>query len=125
MTVHTPTNQKRVQKIVEITELLAVSARSNKATPEDLWKLMEPAINHIQALVAGDTPVEDGTESDSESQPTEIEPVSSEHNPDSVEPVRITIMKLAQSAPLKDLSLALAVYLTRIDEELIYPQKGK
>jgi len=116
MTLFTGTNEKRVQKIIEIIDLLAKSVEANNATTDDIWKLMEPAINHIGAFLACDTPVDYGDEAP-------VEPVKSEHNPDSVEPTRITILNLANEAPLKDLSTAVSVYLHRVEEELIQPMK--
>lgn len=91
-TIFTKTNETRVEKILEILALLEKSAASNKASTEDMQKLLDPVTRVLEAPAKVAVPRN--------------------------EPLGLTIKKLAEEAPLKDLTYALAIYLNRIDEHL-------
>lgn len=96
------TNQGRVTKIVETVNLLWKSAASNQASSEEVWALMEPALTAISDLL--------GTE----------EPDKPEPAPQTTQeaPRYIQIREMAQEAPLKELTMAMAVFINRIEDEL-------
>jgi hypothetical protein len=52
MTFFTPTNLSRVEKMTDTVELIAKSAKSNKADGEAIITLFRPLIVSIEALVA-------------------------------------------------------------------------
>jgi hypothetical protein len=101
MTVFNTTNQNRVEKIVELLGLLQKSAESNGATSEELWQLLERAIDAMGKLL--------------EQQPSKPEAVPQNTTK---EVPRMQIKRIAEEASLQDLTMAMAVYLNRIDEHL-------
>jgi len=113
MAFENPTNRKRVEKIVEIIELINKSAQSNKVTPEELAEMLSPVIS----ATAGVRFVETG------------EPPA-----DSVEPPKVRErlqrfdMELADAcrdAPLWALPRAMAVIMNRVDELIAENEEGK
>lgn len=121
MTIFNDTNQKRVEKIVEIVSLLEKSTLSNKASNDDVWQLLEPAINALQELL-GEDPPEHSKET------VEASPGLSEgtkkHNPDSQEPVHLQLKRLAEECPVEHISMIMAVVMTRFDD-MIYERQKK
>lgn len=109
------TNHKRVAKMGDTLDLIKKSADTNGASKEDIWKMLEPVINDIEATLSGATP---------EAQPPQTEPDQADtsapvlKDPNGKEPVRITIMNMARQAPLRDLTTAVAIFVDRIGEEL-------
>lgn len=101
MSIFNSTNEGRVQKIVDITQLLSQSAQSNKASQDEIWKLLDPAITAISELVQGEKP-----EAPEKCQET--------YN----KPTWVSVREMAQEAPLPDLVAAVAIFLNRIDEHL-------
>ena len=103
------TNIKRVQKIVDVTELLAASASANEATQEEIWTMLTPALEALSELCGA--PAEQPEEgSDQTSQSTPQEAVHT--------PAWVTIREMAEKASLPDLTYAMAVFMSRIDEHL-------
>lgn len=119
MTIHNDTNNKRVDKIVEIVALLKKSIDSNNATPDDVWKLMEPAIDAIQAILSGERP----EQAETAPEPAE-KPVERRGNADSKEPVHLQLKRLCEEVDAEHLSMIMAVVMTRWDD-LIYERKRK
>lgn len=112
------TNRKRVQKIVEIVHLLQKSGNANSIDREQMWDLLEPAINAIGDAI-GEDPQKPSTAAPGASQGlSEGSASSSPSAPPRNEQKHMTIKRMAEEASLKDLTVAMAVYLNRIDEEL-------
>lgn len=115
MTIFNDTNVKRVEKIREIVTLLGKSVESNKASHADVWKLLQPAIDDIGALVGAQGQQAD---QDATGGPESVaEPVSTSA-PKEEEPAWYTLHRLAQDLPLKDLNRLVAIYVNRVDDEL-------
>lgn len=108
------TNNTRVHKIVETVALLQKSADSNKASSSEIWELMQPAIDEISELcgVEAERP-------ETRSEDTVHNSVSSTvPSPNLKPPLWASIRQMAEEASLADLTVAMTVYLNRIDEEL-------
>ena len=103
-------NTSRVEKIVSIVALIETSANSNAATSEEIWELLSPALDALSALCGAET-----------SAPTEA-PVAAPVATTKAHPWH-TVKQMAEEADLKDLTLAMAVYLNRIDD-LLSSKKG-
>ncbi len=91
MSFNNDTNHKRVAKIIEILALLDKSAESNKAPPEDIHTVMAPIFDAVEVPQA---------------------PVTKTPN----ERADMTIKRIAEETPLPDLSIAMQVFLIRVDE---------
>jgi len=100
MSFDNDTNRKRVAKIVETLELISKSAQSNKASYEEVQPLVQPALDVLTDLVGA---------------PAEPEV---EVKPNFTPRKDIQIREMAREADLKDLTMAMAIYLDRIDELL-------
>lgn len=132
MSFENQSNRTRVMKIIEITALIEKSAKSNKATPEQIAELLHPARAQINALCgiamqaeapepdapATTQPLERSEQQDS-TQLTTGEPFADAatiatmgRNPHPWHTVR----EMAERAPLRDLSLAMNVYLDRLEK---------
>jgi hypothetical protein len=105
MSFDNSTNHKRVQKIVEITQLLATSASSNKASEDEIWTMLQPALDSLSELCGANT---EAPSTQDAAQPSQT----------LTEPRWASIRKMAEEAPLMDLTFAMAVFLSRIDEHL-------
>lgn len=102
MSFENKTNQNRVKKMEEILCHLSASAESNTATPEQIAAMLAPIIAGIESMCSG--------------QP--LEPVEPVKGTEIKPPSYMKIREAAQTASLQDLTYAMAVYLTRIDEHL-------
>lgn len=105
-----PQNQSRVTRIVEVLDLIHKSARSQKAGPDEERELLQPVFDklgkmgwHISTGSAG-----------AATRPGNIIP-----------PPWADVRQMSQQATLRDLTIAMAVYLNRIDEELHLGCKDK
>lgn len=98
MTIHNETNAKRVQYCVGYLEMIQKSAQSNRASSADVEELLRPLLLKLNEMV---------TVADAEPQ---------RHLSSVKTPEWVTIREAAQTAKLKDLTYAMAVYLNRIDE---------
>lgn len=85
-------NETRVAKIVELLDLLDKSAQSNKTPAAEVKEFLTPVLVALNGM---------GVEQ-------------------SRRPAApwATVRQMAEEAPLKDLTVAMAVYLNRIDEAL-------
>lgn len=106
------TNVARVNKITEIITLLKKSAVSNKSTEKEIWDVVEPAIQALADLCDTETP-------------KAPEPSVPDENKEGflgrqavTPPKWASIRQMAEEVDLADLTVAMAVYLNRIDEHL-------
>lgn len=117
MSFDNETNVKRVTKINEIVDLLQKSATSNKATSDEIWSVMSPALDAISFLCGAETtspavePEEKGS-SPSVQHATDV--CAKVHK----SPLKMCIKQAAEEADLADLTIAMAVYINRIDDVL-------
>lgn len=108
MSFFNDTNRKRVQKICDLLDLLETSRTKNNESAESVWMLLQTAISQMESMLAGaDAP---------EPSEPQSEPQSRSKNSHTRQDIQIR--EAAQTASLKDLTMAMAVYLNRIDEEL-------
>lgn len=130
---HTDTNKGRVAKMCDTVGLLQKSAKSNRATPEEINELMLPLVDALRDL--GVTVVKNGdfvsaTVDLASGEVTAAEKTApprhprawTDGRPDS--PAYATLHDLALNAPFADIGPALAVLTTRLDEALCEAGKG-
>lgn len=98
------TNYVRVKRMVEFLDLIEASAASNRAGPMELAEMLRPLLDRLGAYV----PAKAAAEAAVPSAP----PKPGSHA------AWNTIRQMAEEAPLADLTVALAVYLSRIGEHL-------
>lgn len=107
------TNHKRVENILDILSLLSKSGASNNVDREAMWTMLEPALNLMGEMLGEEPqkpePVEQGDATQVAQQAAE-----STKAPDWV-----CLREMLQKAPLKDLSVAMAVIMSRFDDELV------
>lgn len=96
-------NAPRVQKIIAMLEVIDKSARSQRIGEAEIASLLAPIAQRLTDTEFGDTPVED-----------EPPMTPKNHQASPWENMR----QCAEDAPLDDLTVAMAVYLNRIDEYL-------
>lgn len=101
-------NRKRVAKAIEAIDLIEKSARANRTPPGDVAAMLAPLAARLTA--AGALP---GTGGQLDPAPAPV-PRPSAPQP----PLWATIRDMAEKAPLRDLTVALAVFLNRVEEEL-------
>jgi hypothetical protein len=111
MTVLNDTNRGRVEKIEGLLILIANSAESNKASQEDLWELLSPAVDAIQRLL------------DPEAKPDSPATAGPSTKPDFADLTagQRAAMILADNASLKELMVSLSarldVHLAQLTKE--------
>lgn len=103
-----PTNETRVLRMAETLGLIEKSAKSNRATPEEVAELLRPLLDELRDLGVLDT-------APSREAPPEPSPRG---RVGASAPTWASVIDMAREAPLKDLSNAVAVFLTRLEEEL-------
>ncbi len=101
MAFENDTNTGRVQKMIEILGLIQKSAQSNQASSADFADMMHPLMEELAVLSIADA----------------TEPPQVASNAIKA-PQWASIREMAQTAHLADLSVALAVYMNRVDEAL-------
>jgi len=104
--IHNETNAKRVEKMMDTLKLIGKSAKSNKATADDLAELLTPLIRKLRPLMGAASPA------------GQQEPAHTSGRVGSTAPQWASVQDMAREASLKDLTGAMAVYLNRIDEAL-------
>lgn len=117
MTIFTKTNETRVVKILEILAHLKKSIASNKASQDDIWKLLQPAIDEMSSLLGAQTEApapSESAETGSESVRAAQQAQEKAHRA----PDYIQIREAAQTAPLNELHAAVLIYISRVEEEL-------
>jgi hypothetical protein len=104
-----PQNQSRAIRVVEVLDLIHKSARSQKVGPDEERELLQPVFDKLAKMGwhVGSSPKVPG-------RVTGL-----------VTPQWVSIREAAQQASLRDLTYAMAVYLSRLDEELNLNLKGK
>jgi len=102
-----PTNEGRVLKMVESLQLILKSAQSNSAKDTDIQDMLRPLTDELAGLGAA-------------AAPTVAQDVSQEQRGSwtGKAPQWASVHDMAEQADLKDLTVAMAVYLNRIDEAL-------
>jgi hypothetical protein len=99
------TNLNRIEKMQEIVGHIGKSIASNKATDHEVEQLFAPLmVSLVLQGVMKTAPVPDAAPEATTAPPQTID--------------WITIREVAQQASLADLTTAMAVYLSRLDEEL-------
>ena len=104
MAFDNPTNHGRVAKIGETLALILKSAASNNATEDEIAQMLAPVAHEVAKY--------------SESPSEAPERPAGAGNWGVTAPTWASIHDMAENAPLKDLTAAMAVYLNRIDEAL-------
>lgn len=103
-------NAPRVEKLVATLEVIDKSARSNKATAGEWAALLGPVTSFIEGVAGGVSPA--APEDHPKPAPTPAPQRGTRV------PQWATVRAMAEKAPLGDLTVAMAVYLNRIDEAL-------
>jgi hypothetical protein len=128
MAFENPTNRTRVLKIVEILDLIAKSAESNRSDLAAVRAMLAPVTMRLDQLTTS-------PETESAEAPAEAVETVTAHPPcqpiapredqprdtwgDPAHPPRWAQLRdLAQSVPLSELALVVAVYMTRVDAAL-------
>lgn len=107
MAFENDTNLGRVKKMIETLQLIVKSAQSNRADDEAIRDLLRPLTDELAALGANiPRPV------------TEQRSAEQKGSWTGKAPQWASIHDMAEQADLNDLTVAMAVYLNRIDEAL-------
>jgi hypothetical protein len=111
----TPTNAKRVQKILDILDLLEHSRQSNRAGKPAMQDMLGPLTLRLWELIGQDprTHLEAITTAD-QIDPQPKPPAAGKWSVKDMSGV--DIRDVAAAAPLRHLSYAMAVYINRIDD---------
>lgn len=108
-----PTNRKRVEKIIEILELIGKSARSNKINQEEVLTLLDPV---VQALGLRSTI--EGLRSQEPEKATPEASESSQKTSGGNKPLWFLIQERIENAELKELLDVSYKCLVEIDKRL-------
>ncbi|MGB3247385.1 MAG: hypothetical protein WBB25_22860 [Sulfitobacter sp.] len=107
MAFENDTNLGRVQKMIETLQLIVKSAQSNRADDDAIRDLLRPLTDELAALGANSPrPVTEQCSAQQKGSWT------------GKTPQWASVHDMAEQADLKDLTVAMAVYLNRIDEAL-------
>lgn len=128
----TPTNKARVEKMVATIEMLAKSARSNKASAQDFNELLDPltqAIADLQRELGGSlaSPAEqvssDPGDITDRSKAIRTAPDGTPRAPgpngssmQEYKPLWVSVVEMSEKAPLDDLGQAVIVYAKRLED---------
>lgn len=107
MAFENDTNRGRVQKMVETLALITKSAESNRAKSDDVAEMLRPLTDALSAHGVGNAPSSETRSADA--------PRGSWTGQ---APQWASVRDMAEQADLKDLTVAMAVCLNRIDEAL-------
>lgn len=99
-----PTNRNRVKLIGETLDKLERSAKSNRITSKETAELLQPVLQRFLDYRYSIDQIEP-----QKGEIAKIHPQGKPHN-------WTTIRECAEKAPLKDLTMALAVYMSRVEE---------
>jgi hypothetical protein len=113
MSFHNQTNSGRVQKIVDTLQLIQKSGVSNGIDREDMWNMLEPALNLMGEMLGEEPQKPEPVEQEDTTQVTQQAAESTKA------PEWVRLREMLQKAPLKDLSVAMAVIMSRFDDELV------
>jgi hypothetical protein len=96
-----PQNQSRVTRIVEVLDLIHKSARSQKAGPDEERELLQPVFDKLEKMG------------------WHMKPAGPVTRPShTIAPRWDTVRRMSQDATLSEMTIAMAIYLSRIDEAL-------
>ena len=120
------TNAKRVQKIIDILDLLEHSRQSNRADVSQMAELLQPVFKRLDGIETMDEKILRGLTELNEQTPA-VEP--SERLQSSIKQLNagnwsaadltgVQIRDVAANAPFKELLYAMAVFMNRLDEKL-------
>lgn len=116
------TNTNRVAKMCDTLALIQKSARSNKASDEDVRGLLTPLLEVLSEMNAFHS---GGAVPEPPELPLLGEVAVRAAPPDHVRverggdtPIWVSVRQMCQEAPLSELTTALAVYMNRVDEAL-------
>jgi len=120
------TNAKRVQKIIDILDLLENSRKSNRACVSQMAELLQPVFERLDGIETMDDKILRGLTTLNEQTPA-VEP--SERLQQSIKQLNagkwsaadltgVQIRDVAANAPFKELLYAMAVFMNRLDEKL-------
>lgn len=102
MSFTNPTNLGRVNKILDTLDLIEKSAESNGASEEQIVAMLQPLLDRI------------GTPPSPAPSQVATQPATTSHWNSAVE--------MARNAPLADVSAAMMIFLTRIEQEVFEMQ---
>ncbi len=107
MAFENDTNLGRVQKMIETLQLILKSAQSNRADDDAIRDMLRPLTDELAALGANaPRPV------------AEQSSIEQKGSWTGKAPQWASVHDMAEQADLKDLTVAMAVYLNRLDEAL-------
>lgn len=98
------TNRGRVQKMIETLHLISKSAQSNRASEDEVNEMIRPLLDELDLLGAVAAP-RDASQGGIITPPLK-------------KPAWADVREMAEQADLKDLLVALAVFMNRVDEAL-------
>lgn len=114
------TNAGRIAKMRDTVALLAKSAKSNKAPTEEIREVFAPlieALDNIGAIAssgAAPEPEPSGLRQDGLPVPDHLKKGSAYE----ARPTWVDVRQMCEEAPLEHLTVALAVYMNRVDDAL-------
>ena len=117
MPFNNDTNRKRVSKMLEILDLIEASALSNKASLDEITTILDPLLQRIEGAPATRPARADVSQAAPESR-VEDKLATLPHRRGLASPPWQDMRDMAQTAPLKDLLIAMTVCLDRLDREL-------
>ncbi len=107
MAFQNDTNTGRVAKMIETLRLIQKSAQSNRAADHEVAAMLQPLTDELAALGAA-APLTAAAQGNTEQRGSWTGKA----------PQWASVHDMAEQADLKDLTVAMAVYLNRIDEAL-------
>jgi len=111
-----PTNRNRVKHIGEILDKLEKSASVNRVTPDEIAEILLPVLGRFAKIQNSGDQMRPQSEIVSEAAMQPIGHLNSAVYPHGRPHNWTTIKECAENAPLKDLTVALAVYMNRVEE---------
>ena len=111
-----PTNLNRVKLIGETLDKLEKSASSNRVTPDEVAQMLLPVLDRFAKIKNSGDQMRPQSEIISEAAMQPVGHLNSAVYPHGRPHNWTTIKECAENAPLKDLTVALAVYMNRVEE---------
>jgi hypothetical protein len=111
-----PTNRNRVKHIGETLDKLEKSASSNRVTPDEVAQMLLPVLDRFAKIKNSGDQMRPQSEIVSEASMQPVGHLNSAVYPHGRPHNWTTIKECAENAPLKDLTVALTVYMNRVEE---------
>ena len=108
-------NHGRVAKMCDYLDLIEKSASSNKASPDEVAALLAPIVQRLSKYALTGAPV---APSGTDPADAPVGDLKSRVYPHGKPHAWTTIRECAESASLKDLSVAMAVFMNRYEDAL-------